>query len=87
MKTRKARYTDRDPDRVAIARYLDVCGPTAGDKLTKALGLMPEQFWALVNHPWFKITGKGWDLTEAGRREGLADNFFGGQSSPRRPGG
>jgi hypothetical protein len=71
MKTRKPRYTDRDPDRVAIAVYLGERGPTAGDKLTRALALMPERFWALVNHPWFKITGKGWDLTETGRREGL----------------
>jgi hypothetical protein len=25
----------------------------------------------LVNHPCFEITGKGWDLTELGRKEGL----------------
>jgi hypothetical protein len=52
-------------------RHLDECGPTSGDELTEALDLTPERFWALVNHPWFEITGKGWDLTETGRKEGL----------------
>ena len=32
-----------------------------------------ERFWALVNHPWFEITGKGWVLTARGRVEGLSD--------------
>jgi hypothetical protein len=63
--------TSHDPARVAIARHLEARGPTAGDELTKALGLTPERFWVLINHPWFEITGKGWQLTDQGRDEGV----------------
>jgi hypothetical protein len=71
MNFNKSRGTDRDPARVAIARHLAASGPTAGDELTAALGLTPERFWVLINHPWFEITGKGWQLTDQGRAEGL----------------
>ena len=71
MNFKKPKPKDTDPDRIAIARHLDASGPTAGDELTETLGLTPERFWVLVNHPWFEITGKGWQLTEQGREEGL----------------
>lgn len=60
-----------DPQRVRIARHLSEHGPTPGDALADALGLSAEQFWAVVNHPWFDVTGKGYVLTEAGKREWL----------------
>ena len=60
-----------DPARVAVARHLAASGPTAGDELAVVLGLTPERFWVLINHPWFEITGKGWDLTDRGRGEGV----------------
>jgi hypothetical protein len=68
------RTKDTDPDHVAIARYLAAHGPTAGDALADALGMSPERFWVLINHPWFEITGKGWRLTDLGRAEGLASS-------------
>ena len=61
-----------DPARVALARHLDATGPTPGDELTAALGLTPERFWVLINHPWFEITGRGWRLTDLGRGRGWA---------------
>jgi hypothetical protein len=60
-----------EPDHRAIARHLAAIGPTPGDALADALGLSPERFWVLINHPWFEITGKGWGLTARGRDEGL----------------
>jgi hypothetical protein len=57
-----------DPQRAAIADHLAAHGPTQGDALAVAVGLTPERFWALINHPWFDICGRGWDLTDAGRR-------------------
>jgi hypothetical protein len=66
------RTKDADPDQVTIARYLGANGPTAGDELADALGMSPERFWVLINHPWFEITGKGWTLTDLGREEGPA---------------
>ncbi len=57
-----------EPDRSAIADHLAEHGPTPGDDLAAALALTPERFWQLINHPWFDVTGKGWDLTDAGRR-------------------
>ena len=73
MNHHRTKDKSRDPDRVALARHLDTCGPTAGDELTETLGLTPERFWALINHPWFEITGKGWQLTDQGRDEGRKD--------------
>jgi hypothetical protein len=70
MNFHRPKDADRDSARVAIARHLDASGPTAGDELAEALGLAPERFWALINHPWFEITGKGWQLTDQGRSEG-----------------
>lgn len=70
MVFRRDRDGPPDPDRVAIARHLARTGPTPGDELAAAVGLSPERFWVLVNHPWFEITGKGWGLTDQGRTEG-----------------
>jgi hypothetical protein len=67
----RARTEAPDPTRVAIARYLAAQGPTPGDDLAAAMGLTLERFWVLINHPWFEITGKGWNLSQAGRDEGL----------------
>lgn len=36
--------------------------------MAAALALTPTRFWRLINHPWFDVTGKGWDLIDAGRR-------------------
>ena len=72
MGFRKGKDAAKDPERAVIARHLAAHGPTAGDELAKALKITPEWFWVLVNHPWFEITGKGWDLTAQGRDEGLA---------------
>lgn len=65
-----------DPQRAAIADHLAAHGTTPGDELAAAVGLTAEQFWSLVNHPWFDITGRGWELTDAGRRRDV---------SPARP--
>jgi hypothetical protein len=73
MSFNKSKVADRDPDRLAIARHLDENGPTAGDELAGAVGLSPERFWALVNCPWFEITGRGWDLTDQGRDEAIGE--------------
>jgi hypothetical protein len=64
---------DPTDDHRRIARYLADHGPTHGDRLARALGLTLEEFWPLINAPWFDIARGGWDLTERGRREGLAD--------------
>ncbi len=69
MSFRKSK--DCEPEHVAIARHLGESGLTPGDELAAALGLTPDRFWGLVNHPWFEITGKGWVLTQTGRKEGL----------------
>ena len=53
----------------AIARYLEAHGRTPGDELAKALGMTAERFWPLINHPWFDITGTGWEITDRGRKE------------------
>ncbi len=58
-----------DPKRVFIARHLAEHGPTPGDALAVAVGLTVEQFWEVVNHPWFDLTGKGYVLTDQGRAE------------------
>ena len=60
-----------DPIRTRIARHLEEHGPVPGDRLAADMGLSPERFWLLINHPWFDITGKGWHLTERGRAEGF----------------
>lgn len=60
-------------DHRRIARHLAASGPTHGDRLAAALGLTEERFWVLINHPWFQLVRGGYDLTEQGRREGLAD--------------
>lgn len=73
MHFHNAKDTERNPGRVAIAKYLDESGPTAGDALAVAVGMTPERFWVAINHPWFEITGKGWGLTDRGRSEGLTD--------------
>jgi hypothetical protein len=72
MVVRKDTDADREAVRVAIARHLAEAGPTDGSALTAALGRTPTRFWALVNHPWFRITGKGWELTDQGWVEALA---------------
>ena len=61
-----------DPKRVLIARHLTEHGPTPGDALAAAVGMTVDQFWAVINHPWFEVTGKGYVLTEAGKREWMA---------------
>lgn len=61
--------TARDTGRARIARHLAERGPTPGDELAVAVGLTVEQFWTVINHPWFDLTGKGYVLTEAGRAE------------------
>ena len=42
-------------------------GPTHGDKLAEALGMTLEEFWPLINHPWFDLARGGYDLTAEGR--------------------
>ena len=69
MNFRKAKDAANNPACVAIATYLRANGPTAGDDLAVAVGLTPERFWVAIQHPWFIITGKGWDLSELGQRE------------------
>lgn len=66
--------TKKDAERVVLARHLTTHGATAGDELAEAVGLSLERFWVLINHPWFEITGKGWDLTQEGRREWVLAN-------------
>ena len=69
MPFHRAKDAAQDPVRVKIARHLAANGPTPGDALTAAVGLTPERFWVVINHPWFEITGKGWGLTDRGRAE------------------
>jgi hypothetical protein len=59
--------------RQRLARYLADRGPTHGDRLAAAIGLTEERFWVLINHPWFELVKGGYNLTEAGRREGLGE--------------
>ena len=44
-----------------------------GDDATLALGWTPARWWVAfeTGDHWFKITGKGIDLTAAGKREAL----------------
>ena len=39
------------------------------DKAARLVGVTVDQFWAVINHPWFDLTGRGYVLTEAGRSE------------------
>ena len=72
MRFGNGKVTTGDPARLAIARHLAGHGATPGDALAAAVGLTVDQFWAVINHPWFEVTGKGYTLTEAGKREGSA---------------
>ena len=59
--------TDPTVQRRRIADYLADHGPTHGDKLAEALGMTLEEFWPLINHPWFDLARGGYDLTAEGR--------------------
>lgn len=54
-------------ERRRIAEYLADHGPTHGDKLAEALGMTLEEFWPLINHPWFDLARGGYDLTDEGQ--------------------
>jgi hypothetical protein len=66
---------DATPDRVAVARLLAGKGPLAGNDSAAALGWSLERWWAAVwqTERWFQVTGKGYVLTPAGRREALGE--------------
>ena len=57
-------------DRLAVARLLAARGPTPGDEAAAALGWTADHWWEVVGRAceWFDLTGKGWRLTDAGRR-------------------
>lgn len=58
---------DPTAERRRIAEHLKGSGPMHGDKLADALGMTLEEFWPLINHPWFELVRGGYDLTAEGR--------------------
>ena len=56
---------------MVLARHLVNHSPLPGDALAVATGLTIDRFWGIINHPWFDLTGKGYVLTEQGRKESV----------------
>lgn len=63
---------DRHGHRRRIAAHLAAHGPQWSDAAAAAVGLTLEEWWPAVSVcDWFALVGRGWVLTDKGRREGL----------------
>lgn len=65
------RVRDKAGGRRRIAGYLAGHGPTWGDAIAAALGMTLDEFWPLINCPWFRMVVGGYGLSARGRAEAL----------------
>lgn len=84
----KAGHGRLGDDRRRLARHVAEHGPSPdGYATAAALGFTQERFWRLVQCHWWEITGRGWALTAAGRREALGQAAGEGIPGGNRTGG